>query len=79
MLMILPIITLLLITEATAISCATNISTVTLELRDDMVDALNEGINTNGIKELQCAEVGRKWINLYVWTLIVYIYTLYYS
>ena len=80
MLMILPIIALLLITEATAVSCAKDVSTVTLELRDEIVGALNEGIDTSDIKELQCVEVERKWINLHVWTLIImYMYTLYYS
>lgn len=66
MLMILPIIALLLITKATAVSCAKDVSTVTLELRDEIVGALNEGIDTSGIKELQCVEVERKWINLHV-------------
>ena len=79
MLMILPITALLIITEAIAISCTEDFSTVTLELRDEIIDALNEGIDTSDIKELQCAEVERKWINLHVWTLIMYMYTLYYS
>ena len=66
--MILPIIALLLITEATAVSCAKDVSTVTLELRDEIVGALNEGIDTSDINELQYVEVEREWINLHVWT-----------
>ena len=50
------IITLLSLTEATEILCTTeNVSTFTVELRDEIVDALKEGINTSDMQELQFA------------------------
>lgn len=70
--MILPIITLLSITGATEGSCPKNVSTVTLELQHEIFDALNKSISTSDMKELQCAEVESKWINLRVWTLHLY-------
>lgn len=58
--MIFSIITLLSITGATEGSCAKNVSTVTLELRHEIFDALNKSISTSDMKELQCAEVESK-------------------
>ena len=53
------IITLLSITEATAVLCTTeNVSTFTVQLRDKIVDALKERINTSDMQELQFAEKG---------------------
>ena len=47
MLMILTI-TLLSISEATGVLCTKNASTFTVELRDEIVDALKNETNTNG-------------------------------
>lgn len=59
--MIITIIVLFLsVIEATAVSCTNNVSIVTLELRDEIADSLNEGINASGMQELRCAEVGSK-------------------
>ena len=44
-LMVLPIITLLSMNEATGVQC--NVSTFVLQLRNDITDALNEGIDTS--------------------------------
>ena len=61
MLMILTIVTLLSITESTKVRCTKNISNFTLKLRDEIANnisnsiTLNEGINTSGMEELQCA------------------------
>ena len=57
MLMILPIVTLLSITESIEVRCTKNISNFTLKLRDEIANSitLNEGINTSGMEELQCA------------------------
>ena len=52
MLMILPILTLLSITEVTY--TAVSPSNFALELRNEIANALNEGINTSGIQEVQC-------------------------
>ena len=61
MLMILPIITLLSITETTTVPC--NVSASTLELRDKITQALNQGMDTSGIQESQCVAVESKWMN----------------
>ena len=59
MLMILPIITLLSITEtATTVPC--DVSASTLELRDKITQALNQGMDTSGIQESQCVAVESK-------------------
>ena len=58
MLMILPIITLLSITETTTVPC--DVSASTLELRDKITQALNQGMDTSGIQESQCVAVESK-------------------
>ena len=63
--MILPITVLFIstITEATAVLCSDtnlNVSNFTLELRDEIIDALKEGISTSGMQELPCSDVGSK-------------------
>lgn len=65
MLMILPIITLLSLIEATGtVSCAEN---VILRIAEEISDALNEGIDTSEMQEsLQCVAVEGKWIRLYI-------------
>lgn len=60
MLMILPIIILLSIAEAIAASCTESASIFTLELRDEIINALNEGIDASSMQQLQCAEVESK-------------------
>ena len=50
--LIVPIVTLLVI-QATAGLCPKNASTFTLELRDEIIDALND---TGDTEELQCVE-----------------------
>ena len=57
--MILPVITLLvlLVNEA---SCPENVSAVTLELRDEIANALNEENKTAGMQELHCVMVESK-------------------
>ena len=57
--MILPIITLLVLSVNEA-SCAKNFSAVTLELRDEIANALNEENKTGGMQELHCAMVESK-------------------
>ena len=61
MLMILPIITLLSITETTTVPC--DVSASTLELRDEITQALNEGIDTSGMQESQCVVAESKWMS----------------
>ena len=55
--MILPIITLLSITEATEVLCTKlgtkNITTFTLKLRDEIANTLKE-IKTSEVEDLQC-------------------------
>ena len=59
--LIILIITLLSITEATAVLCTKNVSIFTVELRDEIADALNDSkeIDTS---DIQCAEIGSKCI-----------------
>ena len=58
MLMILSIITLLSITETITGPC--DVSAFTLELRDEIAYALNQGIDTSGMQESQCVAVESK-------------------
>ena len=51
--MILLIITLLSIAKATAALCSKNVSAFTLELRNEISDALND---TSDMEDLQCVE-----------------------
>lgn len=51
--MILLIITLLSIAEATAALCSKNVSTFTLEIRNEIADAVND---TSDMEDLQCVE-----------------------
>ena len=65
--MILSIGTLLI--EAIAALCTENMrSAFTLALRDEISDALTEGINTSDMKELQCTELESKLISVHVYT-----------
>ena len=57
MLMILSIVTLLI--EVIA-ACTENMPTFTLALRDEISNALTEGINASDLKELQCTELESK-------------------
>ena len=62
MLMILSIIALLSITESTAVSC--EFSAFTLELRDEITQALNQGSDTSGMQESQYVVlVESKWMH----------------
>ena len=58
MLMILPIITLLSITETTTVPC--DVSASTLELRDEITQVLNQEIDTSGMQKSQCVAVESK-------------------
>ena len=60
MLLILPIITLLSITETTTVPC--DVSAFTLELRNEVTQALNQGMDTSGMQESQseCVSVESK-------------------
>ena len=58
--MILPIIALLSMTENTSVPC--DVSAFTLELRDEITQALNQGSDTSGMPESQYVVVESKWI-----------------
>ena len=63
MLVILPIITLLVLSVNEASKRTENVSTITLELRDEIANALNKENKTGGIQELHCVtSVESKWI-----------------
>ena len=56
--MILSIVTPLI--EVIAALCIENMPTFTLTLRDEISNALTEGINGSDLKELQCTELESK-------------------
>ena len=60
---LLPIFTLLSMNEATGVQC--NVSAFTLRLRDEITDALNEGIDTSGMQDSQCVVAESKLISQY--------------
>ena len=56
--LILPIITLLSVTETTTVPC--DVSAFTIELRDEITQALNQGIDTSDMQESQSVAVESK-------------------
>ena len=58
LMMILPIITLLSITETTILPC--DVSAFTLQLRNEITQALNQGTDTSGMQKSQCVAVESK-------------------
>ena len=62
MLMILPIITQFVLLINVEALC--NVSTITLELRDEIASALNKENETGGMQELHCVTIESKWISL---------------
>ena len=60
---LLPIFTLLSMNEANGVQC--NVSAFTLRLRDEITDALNDGIDTSGMQESQCVVAESKLISQY--------------
>ena len=61
---VLSIFTLLSMNETTAgVQC--NVSSFVLQLRNDITDALNKGIDTSDMQELQCVVAESKLISTY--------------
>ena len=61
MLTVLSIITLSSINEVTGVQC--NVTTFVLQLRNYIIDALNDGIDTSDMQESQCVVVESKLIS----------------
>ena len=60
---VLPIFVLLSMNETTGVQC--NVSSFVLQLRIDITDALNKGIDTSDMQESQCVVAESKLISTY--------------